>query len=104
MDEINDLTVVQQKAFRSLDKAYKRCLKTGILFENRYGHLHAYDGEKVIKLTDDLTLEYNPIDNIISVYDAKCEANYFEIAGEWCADDGSHYLELTDYGMRCRDD
>ena len=100
MDKINDLTVVQQNAFRLLDKAYKRCLKTGILFENRYGHLHAYDGEKVIKLTDDLTLEHNPINNIISVLNAEGMENYFKIANEWCDDDTSHYLELTDYGMR----
>ena len=100
MNKINDLNATQLKAFRSLEKAYKRCLKTGIHFENRYGHLHAYDGKKVIRLIDYIDLSRNPIDNVVGVLDARGVEQCFEIANEWCDDDSFHYLKLTDYGMK----
>ena len=61
LDDINELcelTDEQRKAFASLKRAYKKCLKTNIIFHQVLDTLHALNGNNVDKV-DDFKTEYN---------------------------------------------
>ena len=47
VQELIDMTPEQLKAFKALERAYKKCEKLGICFYNHYGHLTGFNGKHI---------------------------------------------------------
>lgn len=90
--EVCSLTPAQQKAFASLKRAYTKCLNLNIHFENNYGLLEAFDGDKVVRYLHDYEKGENRI-----VHEAY-PVDYLKTLDSWA--DDTHALELTEKGMK----
>ncbi len=80
------LTKDQQRAFKRMEKAYKDCIRSGVVFYNNYGTIGALDGKKYQGYSD----------NDKGVEDVGQNVEYefiFEGSGEW-ADDTHYFLSV----------
>jgi hypothetical protein len=94
--KIFDLTPAQEKAFKELEKAYKKCIKSGIYFYNCYGALSAVDKSKISKYINE------PEGSCLSNQELMDGAKFINIPNEWA--DDQHYWILTDKGKKILDD
>lgn len=92
--DIFKLTPEQAKAFKALEKAYSKCVKSGIFFANNYGSLMAFDKSIVCGYGD--SVKYAKGVSEVSEHEAGGTVYQFKIANEWADDE--HYYGLTRKG------
>ena len=82
-------TPVQMKAIKSLERAFKKCKTTGVIFHNCYGRLIAFNG-RIVESVNDVKEHSDEIDCSEWNYYVK---NTFDL--DMWADD-RHFVHLRD--------
>ncbi len=87
IESLFELTPAQEKAFRSLEEAFKKCRKTGLTLYNVYGTLGCFDKKKI----KEYTFQNDTSENFVTALDALNFTNTFSMGvNEFCDDEGLH--------------
>jgi len=81
-----ELTIEQEKAIKSLERAIEKCYQSNIYFHNCYGILVAYDGNVVKVVNDDES-------------ETSCEYSGHPVSSKYHWDswaDDDHYVHLKE--------
>jgi hypothetical protein len=80
------LNIVQQKAFEKLQRAYKKCIDSGIFFHQVLNHMYAYNGLYISDINRNFT------EDSVNAQDLKAPS--FTIVNSWADDEHhAHFIE-----------